>query len=126
MPDKARNGIRKGERGFALVADIDIASFVAFYELNWHRRKLVSWHDSSAYFRIYDAAKARDAIKLLAVRAPSGALAAAIMLVWDDRRMYYLQSTRDPAHSDNTAVAYLILGGIQPSPDGELNLQFDR
>src|SRR5258706_13776148 len=92
MTDKARNVIRKGERGFALVADIDIASFVAFYELNLHRRKLVSWHDSSAYFRIYDAAKARDAIKLLAVRRPSGALAAAIMLVWADRRMCYLQS----------------------------------
>jgi len=125
MTDKARNVIRRGQDKFSVDHDLDISTFVEFYERNLRGRHLANWSDPTVYFRLYEAARPRDAVQLLAVRTPAGALAAASLLVRDEQRMYYLQSTRDPQSSDNTAVPCLVWEAIKLSRDARVAFDLD-
>jgi hypothetical protein len=125
MTDKARNVIRKGQAKFAVDHELDISTFVEFYERNLHGRHLVNWSDPAIYLRLHEAARARDAIRLVAMRTPAGALAAACLLVSDAHRMYYLQSTRDPQSSDNTAVPCLVWEAIKLSREARVVFDLD-
>jgi hypothetical protein len=111
---RIREDIRKAERTFELDPDLGIDEFCQFYNVctqanngQWWSRRYTRQADAVKK-RIYEASMKAGAGRLLAARDRNGVLRAAIMLVWDDRVMYYLLTVHDAKTEGAGSIKLLI------------------
>jgi hypothetical protein len=124
MRDKTRNVIRRAaERGQAQVMT-DPGEFARFYADNLARADTHSYFELDLVPPLFEAGHARGQARLLAVRNRSQDVIAAVLYVWDDRRMWYLMSSRDPRFPDNGAVSLLIWEGMKDAARRGLTFDF--
>ena len=125
MRDKTRNVIRRAMERGRLEALGDPQAFEAFYRANLGQAGRSSYFDIDCITRVYETARLRDRARIFAVRNAASALVAAVLFVWDERRMWYLLSSRDPRLPDNGAVSWLMWHGIQEATRRGLRFDFD-
>jgi hypothetical protein len=125
MRDKTRNVIRRAAERAQTRELADPVEFTRFYADNLARAGTRSYFDLSRVAPLFQAAHARGQARILAVDDPSGQKAAAVLYVWDERRMWYLLSSRDPRFTDNGAVSSLIWEGIKEAARRGLIFDFD-
>ena len=123
LRDKTRNVIRRASERWEVTSLDDPAEFVRMYEANLASRNLRNY-----YFRIEavcTAALANNHGRLLGVRGRDGAILAAVLVVWDQRVMYYLLTTRSP-DADNSMVSLLVWHCIKMASAKSLVFDFDN
>jgi Acetyltransferase (GNAT) domain len=108
MHFKVRQHIRRaGERRSVETID-DPQRFVGFYIDNLRKANRRSYMDFERFPVLFSECRARNRGEILAAVQPDGVPVAMTFLVWDDRVMYYLMSTRDTDVRDNGSVNLLI------------------
>lgn len=129
MRDKTRNVIRRSEERNGVVPDGNPAEFLQLYaDSRRERGQRNSYDDHRASLRV-SSALARSLehdqgrIYLCRDRA-KGVLNAGIAVIWDDRYMYFLMSTRSAA-ADSGAVSLLLWNAIQEARRRNLVFDFD-
>jgi hypothetical protein len=125
MRDKTRNVIRRAQERMRLEVLQDAHEFGHFYRANLARDGDRSYFDLDCIPALYQEAHARNQAQILAVRDSRGSLAAAVCYVWDERRMWYLLSTRDSSIPDNGAVSLLVWKGMCDAAARRLVFDFD-
>jgi hypothetical protein len=125
MRDKTRNVIRRAQERGQVQVLADPHEFTRFYAGNLVAAGESSYFDLGRIAPVFEAARARDQARIFAIRNSANVIVAAVFYVWDDRRMWYLLSSRDPQVPDNGAVSLLIWHGIQEAIRRGLVFDFD-
>ena len=92
LDQKTRNLIRTAQGKLSVDSAVSIDEVIALSHLERGRKDR---SDEVVLHRIADAALARGKMRTLAARDAGGRVAAAATLVWDDRVLYYWQSSRN-------------------------------
>jgi len=123
--DSVRRSIRKatGRSRLAVRSDGDIERFLDLHAQTFERQSLALPYPRAIVRRIDAAASARDARRIFFALDPSGQIAAALFLVWDERAAYYLMSGTDPAFRSSGALALLMFEAIRFA--GTVSRSFD-
>ena len=98
--------------------------FVDFYDANLAARKRNNVYGSSIMRRLLVEVVHRKAGTLLGAYAEDGSLAAEAALVWDNRAVYYLLSSRR-ANAHSGAISLLIWNGMRIARERNLIFDFD-
>ncbi len=93
LDQKTRNLVRSAGKGLQIRQNGDLDSFFAMCD---KERGSSNHHDMNILRRIGAAALARGQAVILTADDERGRPAASAFLVWDDKLVYYWQSTRDP------------------------------
>ncbi|MDB5873331.1 MAG: hypothetical protein JWQ07_2773 [Ramlibacter sp.] len=125
MRDKTRNVIRRAGERSQLETVGDPRELERFYRKNLDLDSRHSYFDLALITSVFEAASVRGQARIFAVRNAAKAIVAAVLYVWDDRRLWYLLSTRDPRFPDNGAVSLLIWHGMQQASRRGLIFDFD-
>jgi hypothetical protein len=115
-----RSTLRNALRSCAVVCHSDIERFIRLAKLER------PWRDKNCYGalrRIWAEVSSRGVGTILSAYDDSGAEAAVCVLVWDDKSLYYLLSTRFLDAGTQDANTVLIWSAIQKAE--ELRLVFD-
>ena len=99
-------------------------TFVDFYDANLAARKRHNVYGSDIMRRLLAEAVHRKAGTLLGAYADDGSLAAEAALVWDNRAVYYLLSSRR-ANAHSGAVSLLIWNGMRIARERNRIFDFD-
>lgn len=124
---RARSDIRKARQRFGLAvrSDLGIDDFLAVQRLTFARQGLAVPVDDAVTQRIDAACAERGCRRIFFAVDAAGAVHAAVYLVWDDRRAYYLMGGGDPALRGSGATslamweAIRFASGIVPTFDFE-------
>ena len=120
MRDKTRNVIRRAEETLTVGDLDDPVEFLAFYEANLAARGQRNLYHPATVLLLAAEARLRERGRILAARDAEGRLVAAIFIVWDAQRAYYLMTTRT-ADAANGAVSLLIWRAmIQSAESGRI------
>jgi hypothetical protein len=125
MRDKTRNVIRRSQERSSVEHLADAAELVAFYEQNLSRAGARSYFDLGIARRVFAAASARDRGRIVVARDARKQLVAGLMYVWDQRRLWYLLSSRDPTSCDNGAGSLLVWHAMREAASRALIFDFD-
>lgn len=125
LRDKTRNVIRRAQEQSGLETLSEPGEFVRFYLSNLSRAGDRSYFDAARIAPVYEVAHARGRARIVGARMQGGKLAAAVFYVWDDRRLWYFLSTRDPDNASNGAVSLLIWEGLRMAAERGLVFDFD-
>jgi hypothetical protein len=115
-----RSTLRSAQRSYSVVRHSDIERFIRLAKLE--RR----WRDKNCYDalrRIWAEVSSRGVGTVLSAYDASGAESAVCVLVWDDKCLYYLLSTRIRNAGARNANIFLIWSAIQKAE--ELGVVFD-
>jgi Acetyltransferase (GNAT) domain len=123
MHFKVRQHIRRADERRAVVMVDDPEQFVSFYKENLTKMNRTSYMQFDRFAVLYAECRARSRGVILAAMQPGGVPVAMTFLVWDDQKMYYLMSTRDPNAHDNGSVNLLVWSAMKRAH--ELGLFFD-
>ncbi len=123
LRDKTRNVIRRAEERWQVTAVTDPAEFVRAYECNLVKRQRHNFY--SRMGPVCAAALQHGRGRILAVRSEGGEILAAIVVVWDQRAMYYLLTTRS-ASAANGTVSLLLWHAIKMANERSLVFDFDN
>ena len=123
LRDKTRNVIRRAAERWQVTTVADPAEFVRAYECNLATRRRHNFYHRMG--PVCAAALQHGRGRILAVRSECGELLAAIVVVWDQRAMYYLLTTRSP-HADNSTVSLLVWHAITMANERSLVFDFDN
>lgn len=112
---KARAKIRHAERAVLLDEPMTLPAFVRFYERNLRLRGIASHHGREVHDRLVTALRNRaDQHRILtAYDRATLRPAAAVLLVWDRRALYYFRATRDPEHEVNGIPSLLVWEAVK-------------
>jgi hypothetical protein len=100
-------------------------AFAAFYAANLALRGAVNLYQDAVVSRVCGEALARGRGRIIAARNATGARLGAIFVAWDDRAMYYLMASRDPATSRGGTISALIWAAIRHAAAQGLVFDFD-
>ena len=123
MRDKTRNVLRRAAERYQVETLCDAAEYERLYKANLRARKMHNYYDRIE--PVCTAALEHGRGRILAVRGPGGAVLAAIVVVWDERAMYYLLTTRSP-DADNSIVSLLVWHAIKMANAKSLLFDFDN
>jgi hypothetical protein len=123
MHFKVRQHIRRADEQRDVVTVDDPDKFVSFYMKNLTKMKRRSYMPFDRFPVLYTECRARNRGVILAAMQPGGTPAAMTFLVWDDQKMYYLMSTRDPDLHDSGSASLLVWSAMKRAH--ELGLCFD-
>jgi Acetyltransferase (GNAT) domain len=123
MSVKVRTPIRRAEEQRTVATIDDPERFVSFYMENLRKTNRKSYMKFDRFPILFSECRARNCGEILAAMRPDGVSVAMTFLVWDDKRMYYLMSTRDTAVPDVGSVNLLIWSAMKRAHD--LGLIFD-
>jgi hypothetical protein len=119
MRKQIRYDIRKAEQMLAVDTNLGIDEFCHFFNACTQANNKQYWSPrfkkaaNAVKIRLYEACIKAQAGCLLAARDDSGALRAAIMLVWGNGVMYYLLSAHDAQPQGAGSVKLLIWEGLK-------------
>jgi hypothetical protein len=125
LRDKTRNVIRRAREQAGIETLTDPGEFVRFYLSNLTRAGGRSYFDADRIATVYEAAHSRGRARIVGARVKGGRLAAAVFYAWDDRRLWYFMSTRDPGSASNGAVSLLVWEGMHMARERGLVFDFD-
>lgn len=109
MRDKTRNAIRKAEReGVRVTESDDLDAFIALQAMTFERVGLERAVPPATIRRLYAAARARGAGRILLATGADGRHHSGILSVYDDRTWYYLMQGGDPALRSSGANALCV------------------
>jgi hypothetical protein len=123
MSVKVRTPIRRAEEQRTVVTIDDPEKFISFYTENLRKTNRKSYMQFDRFPILFSECRARSCGEILAAVRPDGIPVAMTFLVWDDKKMYYLMSSRDTAVRDNGSVNLLIWSAMKRAHD--LGLIFD-
>ncbi|MBA2961403.1 MULTISPECIES: GNAT family N-acetyltransferase [Ramlibacter] len=125
MRDKTRNVIRKGEKSWRTTELDDPGQFHRLYADNLRHAGQRSYFDLGCVEPLVEAAQRRGQACIRAAIDERGVIGAAVLVVRDASRAWYLMSTRHPGIADNGAVSLLVWRSIQDASRRGLVFDFD-
>jgi hypothetical protein len=123
MNFKVRQHIRRAEEQRTIETVDDPQKFISFYLENLRKANRTSYMQFDRFPVLFLECRARNCGEILAAVQPGGTPAAMTFLVWDDRTMYYLMSTRDTDLRDNGSANLLVWSAMKRAH--RLGLLFD-
>ncbi|WP_129286759.1 GNAT family N-acetyltransferase [Streptomyces sp. GZWMJZ-114] len=125
MLGTVRTRIRKAERHFTVRHDGGAEDFLPLHRSTFGRQGMnVPWPLATVR-NVCTAATKRGQGRVLLAVAPSGRAHAGIVVVWDERTMYYLLSGSDEYARQHGAVALLIWEAIQLAAEVSSSFDFE-
>jgi hypothetical protein len=100
-------------------------AFAAFFAANLEAKGATNFYQNAVIARVCGEALARGRGRIIAARNAGGGRAGAIFVAWDQRAMYYLMASRDPATSRAGTVGALIWEAIRHAATHGLRFDFD-
>jgi lipid II:glycine glycyltransferase (peptidoglycan interpeptide bridge formation enzyme) len=125
MNVKVRQPLRRAEEQRTVVTIDDSQRFVSFYMENLRKMNRRSYMQFDRFPILFSECRARNCGEILAAVGPDGAPVAMTFVVWDDRKMYYLMSTRDTAVRDTGSVNLLIWSAMKRAHERGLIFDLD-
>jgi hypothetical protein len=119
-----RNWVRRAAEQLTVQEISGADAFVDFYDANLAARKRNNVYGSSIMRRLLVEVVHRKAGTLLGAYAEDGSLVAEAALVWDNRAVYYLLSSRR-ANAHSGAISLLIWNGMRAARERNLIFDFD-
>jgi hypothetical protein len=119
-----RNWVRRAAEQLTVEEIASADAFVDFYDANLAARKRNNVYGSGIMRRLLAEVVHRKAGTLLGAYAENGSLAAVAALVWDNRAVYYLLSSRQ-ADAHSGAISLLIWNGMRIARERNLIFDFD-
>ena len=110
MRDKTRNVLRRAAERYQVETLYDAAEYERIYNANLQARNMHNYYGRIE--AVCAAALHHGRGRILAVRGKSGEILAAIVVVWDERAMYYLLTSRS-LEADNSIVSLLVWHAIK-------------
>jgi hypothetical protein len=123
MHFKVRQHIRRADEKRTIETVDDPEKFISFYRENLRKTNRKSYMKFDRFPVLFSECRARNCGEILAAVQPDGVPVAMTFLVWDDHKMYYLMSTRDPSVRDNGSANLLVWSAMKRAH--ELGLFFD-
>ena len=123
MHFKTRQHIRRAEEKYVVRDVQDPQDFIKFYRKNIEMLGIVNRFEHQTFPALFSECRSRRCGEILAAFAPDGSPVAMTYLVWSDRTMYYLLSTRARDKGDNGSVNLLLWSAMKRA--GQLSLLFD-
>jgi hypothetical protein len=111
VSDKTRNVVRKARRTLE-VRPCAVAELLRMLDLSYRRQGRRAPIEPAILARVAEAVSARGQGGAIGAWDGTGALHAASLFVWDDRRTYYLVGGGDPALRNSGAASLLLWDGI--------------
>jgi len=125
MNVKVRQPLRRAEEQRTVVTIDDSQRFVSFYMENLRKMNRRSYMQFDRFPILFSECRARNCGEILAAVGPDVAPVAMTFVVWDDRKMYYLMSTRDTAVRDTGSVNLLIWSAMKRAHERGLIFDLD-
>jgi hypothetical protein len=112
---KVRSDVRKATSrfGVSIRSDGDLEAFLAVQELTFKRQGLRCPIERDVIERVDAACAARDCRRVFIAIDRAGATHAAVYLVWDSSRAYYLMGGGDPALRNSGATSLALWEAIR-------------
>lgn len=125
MHFKVRQHIRRAEEQRRIETVDDPQKFVRFYMANLIKTDRQSYMQFDRFSVLFSECRARNCGEILAAVQPDGVPVAMTFLVWDDRTMYYLMSTRDIDVRDNGSPNLLVWTAMKRAHERGLFFDLD-
>ena len=103
-----RTDIRKAEQNEVTVSISSPEIVYQIIEKSFSRQDKIQPYSKEYFLKIYNAAKSNNAGECFAAIGSDGACHAAAIMVWDNRRAYYLAGGGDPLLRNSGATSLLI------------------
>ena len=123
MHFKTRQHVRRAEEKYVVRSVDDPHHFIKFYLRNIQASGRSNQLDFKDFPTLFSECRSRKRGEILSALAPDGSPVAMTYLVWSDRIMYYLLSTRAPDEGASGSVNFLIWHAMKQA--GQLGLVFD-
>lgn len=122
--NKARTKVRRAGKRLLVEDDLDAKAFFEFYDANLGRRGRINDHSAAEQQRVIEALDGRGRHCVMWARDRlTGRPAAAMLLVWDQRALYYFRITRNIEMDGLDAPSLLLWAAIKKACS--LGLAFD-
>ncbi len=122
MHPKTRNVLRQCIRTQSVEATDDVEGYIAMARAE---RGVLDSHDYDALRRIWCSVRQKNQGTVLTVLSRASQALAKCILVWDDRCLYYLLSTRCMSPEYQNANSLLVWKAIEISQEKGLSFDFD-
>ena len=123
IASSTRRLIRSGQAKLAVERHLGLERYLAATERD--HPKIRSTHDFAVLRCLFDEARKRDRVVILSAVSPEGIDVASVILVWDDRVLYYWLPQRDKTLNHGGANAMLIWHAICFAAERSLIFDFD-
>lgn len=123
--DKVRGHIRKAEKNLQVHQTQDISSLYDLLNKNFASKGEKLPFDLAYAEGIWQMLELTEQGTILEARDESGNAYAAVLLVWDKEKCYYLMSAIDPDRKERGAKAMLIWEGIKIASGKGLSFDFE-
>jgi hypothetical protein len=110
--DKTRNSVRRGQERLKVRLDLGADQLFDLVQATFDRQGVANPLDRQVVRRIHDRVLERDAGQPLFAVDPMGKVHAALLLVWDSRRAYYLLGGADESLRSSGAMSVLLWEAI--------------
>jgi hypothetical protein len=126
MRDKTRNLIRRSGEKNRVSMDGDPEEFLQFYDANCKDRRQINHYGTPTAKKLLQLCVARRQGAAIVSRDQAlEKINAGIFVVWDERFMYFLMSTRAPGTADSGAVSLLVWSAMNEAHRRGLKFDFD-
>ena len=125
MDRKVRHNIKTGLRRLAVEVHDDVVRYLRLSNRFISGRAFAAAHDDEMVWRVWKACYARGQASALSCVDASGQDLASVILLWDDRHLYYWLNCRNPDCHDNTANSVLVWHAIQLAARARLVFDMD-
>jgi len=125
MSESTRRAIRKGERELEVVDDHDTERLCRAVRQAFERQEKKLPFSPELLRRIHRAAASREAGQILTAVDGRGRTHASLLLVWDDRRAYYLTGGADPELRSSGAQSLLLWEAIKRAAKTSASFDFE-
>lgn len=123
--DKVRGHIRKAEKNLSVCEVQSIDPLFVLLKSNYANKGESLPIDKAYVEGIWKAVQKNGWGTVLEARSEDGVVSAAVLLVWDKERCYYLMSAIDPDNKERGAKAMLIWEGIKIASSKGLAFDFE-
>ena len=110
MDDDTRYEIRKAEKNLIkVVQEDDFVSFDRLHDVTFKRQGIERpEHEEKLVKKIYEALKKDGRCKIYFAKTKEGVISASAMIIWDNKRAYYMFGATDPETRNNGATSLLL------------------
>ena len=120
---RIRRAVRKAEKRLAVTTELDSEALWQMVRGTFGRQDRSVPYDEGFLARCVDAATTRDRGRVLVARDEAGRPHAAVFVVWDQDRTYYLVGGADPSLRESNGPSLLLCEAIKHS--GSTSRAFD-
>ena len=125
LRENIRTDIRKAEKRGVTVQPCSFEVALSAFKKTFERQRRNLPYSSEYLLRIYDEAKKHNAGECFAAKDMNGNIHAAALLVWDQKKAYYLVGGGDPDFRNSGATSLLIWQMIQFSAERSKEFDFE-